>query len=164
MSGAASMPTEEIVRFLDDLRAAEAAAAEVLMAWIAVCALDGLRGGLRAIAEREASHAELLAERLRELGAPSNARLDPPVRAAALTRFGSPVVPDEEKLGLLLTRYPDDAAATRAISGVLERLDEDLETRELLRLVAEGESATLAWLRAYHAGLAVRRAPSAARR
>src|SRR6266516_2573164 len=55
---------EWVIRFLDDLRAAEAASAEVLAAWIAVCALDGLRGGLRVIAEREAAHAELLAERL----------------------------------------------------------------------------------------------------
>jgi len=36
---------------------------------------------------------------------------------------------------------------------VLELLDPDLETRELLRLVAEGEGATVAWLRAYHASL-----------
>src|SRR5262249_42498283 len=62
-------------RFLDALRAAEAAGAEVLAAWIGVCELDGLRGGLRAIAEREAAHAELLAERLAELGLPCTAAL-----------------------------------------------------------------------------------------
>ena len=142
-----------ILRFLDDLRAAEAAAAEVLAAWVGVCGLEGLRGGLRAIAEREAAHAELLEERLRELGVPCTAEVAESVRAAALARFGSSAVPDEEKLGLLLARYPDDAVATGPITGVLEHLDDDLETRELLRLVAEGESATIAWLRAYHAGL-----------
>ena len=41
----------------------------------------------------------------------------------------------------------------RPIAHVLELLDPDLETRELLRLVAEGEGATVAWLRAYHASL-----------
>ena len=147
---------EWIARFLDDLRAAESAAAEVLGAWVAVCRLDGLRGGLRTIAERETTHAELLAERLREMGIACTAALDGRVRDAALARFGSGAVPDEEKLAQLLARYPDDEEATRPITGVLEHLDHDLETREILRLVAEGEGATVAWLRAYHAGLARR--------
>jgi hypothetical protein len=144
---------EWIVRFLDDLRAAESAAAEVFDAWVAVCRLDGLRGGLRAIAERETGHAELLAERLREMGAACTAALDDAVRSGALVRFGAENVSDEEKLAQVLARYPDDQTATRPITGILEHLDHDLETREILRLVAEGEIATVAWLRAYHAGL-----------
>jgi len=144
---------EWVIRFLDDLRAAEAASAEVLAAWIAVCALDGLRGGLRVIAEREAAHAELLAERLGEMGVAPSAVLAEPMRAAALERFGSERVSDEQKLAALLARYPDDTSATRPITEVLDRLHHDPETREILRLVAEGEAATVAWLRAYHAGL-----------
>jgi len=144
---------EWVIRFLDDLRAAEAASAEVLAAWVRVCTLDGLRGGLRVIAEREAVHAELLAERLGEMGARPSAQLAEPVRAAALERFGSALLSDERKLATLLARYPDDGSATRPIAEVLERLDQDLETREILRLVADGEAATLAWLRAYYAGL-----------
>lgn len=144
-----SHPHERVVAFLDGLRAAEAASAEVLRAWVEVCGADGLRGGLRVIAEREAAHAELLAERLHELGAPCVATLAEPVRAAALQRFGSPTVPDHEKLALVLARYPVDEVATRPITAMVEQLDYDLETRELLRLVAEGEGATFAWLRAY---------------
>ena len=144
---------EWVARFLDDLHAAESAAAEVLGAWISVCRLDGLRGGLRAIAEREAAHAELLAERLRELGLPCEATLGEPIRANALARFGSNSVPDEEKLALVVARYPDDASATRPITAIVDQLAHDVETREILRLVAEGEGATIAWLRAYHAGL-----------
>jgi hypothetical protein len=147
------IPGEWVVRFLDDLRAAESAAADVVGAWIAVCRLDGLRGALRAIAEREAAHAELLAERLREIGAPCAAVLDEPVRAQALARFGSGAVADEEKLALVVARYPDDASATAPITAIVEQLDDDVETREILRLVAEGESATMSWLRAYHRGL-----------
>jgi len=145
---------DRIVRFLDALRAAEAAAVRVLAAWISVCRFDGLRGGLRAIAEREAAHAELLEERLREMGEPCSATLDDVVLDMALARFGSGSIPDEEKLALVLARYPDDASAARPIRATLEQLDHDLETREILRLVAEGEAATVAWLRAYHAGLA----------
>jgi hypothetical protein len=140
---------EPTMRFLDDLRAAEAASAEVLHAWVGVCVADGLRGGLRAIAAREATHAELLGERLRELGAPCTAAVPEPVRVTALEHFGSPGVRDEDKLARLLARYPDDAVATRPITVLLEHLDHDAETRELLRLVAEGEAATFAWLRAY---------------
>jgi hypothetical protein len=76
------------------------------------------------------------------------------VRAAALERFGSERVSDEQKLAALLARYPDDMSATRPITDMLDRLRDDPETREILRLVAEGEAATVAWLRAYHAGLA----------
>jgi hypothetical protein len=150
----ADVERDWVTGFLDDLRAAEAAAVEVLAAWITVCRLDGLRGGLRAIAEREAAHAELLAERLREMGAPCTAVLDEGMRSAALERYGSERVPDEEKLASVLARYPDDASATRPIATIVAQLDDDLETREILRLVSEGESATVAWLRAYHAGLA----------
>jgi len=145
--------TNGVVRFLDDLRAAETAAAEVFRAWVDVCALEGLRGGLRAIAEREATHADLLAERLRELGAECSAAVAEPVQAAARARFGTPTVGDDEKLTLFLARYADDKAVTRPIRAVLEQLEDDPETRELLRLVADGETATLAWLRAYHSGL-----------
>ena len=75
------------------------------------------------------------------------------LRAAAIERFGSAALPDEQKLATLLARYPEDTSATRPITDVLDRLDDDLETREILRLVAEGETATIAWLRAYYAGL-----------
>jgi hypothetical protein len=150
-----------VARFLDDLRAAEAAGAEVLTAWIAVCGHEGLRGGLRTIAEREAAHAELLDERLRELGMPCSAALSEAVRGTALARYGSAGVSDEEKLDLVLARYPDDASATRLIHAVIDDLrNDDPETRELLRLVADGETATIAWLRAYAAGLARRASPS----
>ena len=142
-----------VLRFLDALRAAEAAGAAVVDAWVAVCPLPSLRGGLRTIAEREAGHAALLEERLRELGGTCDAAVPEAMRAAAVARFGSSEVPDEEKLGLVLARYPEEGSVRRPIAHVLELLDPDLETRELLRLVAEGEGATVAWLRAYHASL-----------
>ncbi|HYV57664.1 MAG TPA: ferritin-like domain-containing protein [Candidatus Nitrosopolaris sp.] len=153
--------SESVLRFLDDLRAAEAAGAEVLAAWIAVCGLDGLRGGLRAIGEREAAHAELLEERLRELGGVCTAAVAETVRTAALACFGSPAMDDEEKLALFLARYPDDAAAAQPILAVCAELAGDPETQELLRLIAEGEVATVAWFRAYQGGLRPTTVPDA---
>src|SRR5438045_41280 len=83
------------------------------------------------------------AERLGEVGVAPSAVLAEPVRAAALERFGSERVSDEQKLAALLARYPDDTSATRPITEVLDRLHHDPETREILRLVAEGEAATV---------------------
>jgi hypothetical protein len=145
--------TTDLVRFLDAMRAAEAAGAEVVAAWVGVCTRDALRGGLRVIASREAGHAELLALRLSDLGAPCVAEVSGVVRAAAVARFGSAAVSDEEKLASFLARYPDDAAVAAPIVAAMAALEADAETREVLRLVAEGETATVAWLRAYHKGL-----------
>ena len=48
------MSTDEsnVAAFLDALRAAESAGADVLNAWVGVCKLDQLRGGLRAMVAR----------------------------------------------------------------------------------------------------------------
>jgi hypothetical protein len=142
--------------FLDALRAAEAASAEVFGAWRLACTLAGLRGGLETIAEREATHAALLAERVLELGGAPRARVDDVALAAARERFGSPAVSDDEKLGFVAARYADDAAVAAPIEAVLDELEGDGETRELLRLLIAGESATFAWLRAYHRAIAER--------
>src|SRR5207249_11995572 len=81
-----------VLRFLDSLRAAEAAGAAVVDAWVAVCPLPSLRGGLRTIAEREAGHAALLEERLRELGGTCDAVVPDAVRGGAGGRFGAAAV------------------------------------------------------------------------
>lgn len=141
------------VAFCDALRAAEDASADVVEAWIAVCGADGLRGGLAAIAARERAHATLLAERLTELGGTPRACVAEPMLAAALARWGAADVGEEAKLDGLLARYPADEDVARPLGAVASVLAGDAETRELLRLVAAAESATLAWLRAYRAGL-----------
>src|SRR5438552_2373654 len=104
-------------------------------------------------ADPRVSDRSKLALILGRLLAREDAPLGEPGRAAALGRFGSAALSDEQKLATLLARYPEDTSATRPITDVLDHLDDDLETREILRLVAEGETATMAWLRAYHAGL-----------
>jgi hypothetical protein len=142
--------------FLDALRAAETASAEVFGAWRVACALAGLRGGLETIAEREATHAALVGERLSELGGVARGRVDDVVFATARERFGSPGVSDDEKLAFVAARYADDAAVATPIDAVIDELDGDGETRELLRLIVAGESATFAWLRAYHRAISER--------
>jgi len=140
----------DVVGFLDAFRAAETASADVFGAWRDVCVLPGLRGGLDTIAEREATHAALLQERLTELGGAMRMAVDPVVVADAIERFGAPAESDERKLGAVAARYPDDAAATMPVTRVLDTLADDAETQEMLRLIAAGEAATFAWLRSYH--------------
>jgi hypothetical protein len=144
------------LRFLDALRAAETAGADVTTAWRDACALPGLRGGLDTIAERESTHAALLAARLGELGGNAEASVDDAVVDDARARFGSPAVSDEEKLATIVARYADDAAATSRLHIAMVALGDDDETREILRLVAAGEAATFAWLRSYHRALSAR--------
>ncbi len=150
-AGQAADGHEWLVRFLDALRAAETASAEVFLAWTAVCPLAGLRGGLRTIAAREATHAALMAEAVRDLGAFPRATVPDRVRADALAHVGARDVPDEEKIALVLGRYADDAEAVRPILAAVAGLHDHPEVRETLRLIAAGETATVAWLRAYHA-------------
>jgi len=156
VANAPASSTPSALSFLDALRAAEGANAEVFAAWRVACRLPGLRGGLETIAEREATHAALAAERLAELGGVVRASVDDELVAAALERFGSPAVSDEDKLALLATRYVDDVVATAPLHAALDSFGDDVETREMLRLVAAGEAATFAWLRSYRRAIAER--------
>jgi len=76
------------------------------------------------------------------------------VRAAALDRFGNGETDDEHKLALFLARYDQDGAVTAPIEAVMDEVTQDAETHEFLRLIATGEAASVAWLRAYERSMA----------
>jgi len=143
-----------VVAFLDALRAAEDASAEVFAAWAAASPADGLRGGLAAIAARERRHATLLGERLGELGSRPVAALEATIRAAAVESFGAAAVDDRDKLTRLLDRQsgPGGAAATAHV--MRGALGSDDETRAILELIEATEQASFAWLRAYRTAMA----------
>lgn len=151
-SAAAIAVAVPAVAFLDAYAAAEATAAEVYLAWAAVCASPGLRGGLRVIAAREATHARLVVRRLQQLGVVPRAQIGEPARAAALARFGCRDVTDADKLDALLARYPDDAEAAAPLLVVATAPATDPTTSTLLELIAATEVTTVAWLRQYRAG------------
>ena len=138
------------VAFLGALAAALGGAADVARAWSAVSRLSGLRGGLRAIAGRATAHAALARERLLELGnVPAAVALSPPTLAAARAWYGAAERDDEDKLARLLDPAGPSRAPVTAIEEFTDTLAEDVETREILRLIGAGEGATLAWLAAY---------------
>jgi hypothetical protein len=142
-------PGAQALAGLDALRAAQAAAGEVVETWLGVCASARLRGALRTVAARERAHARVLTERLRELGGTPEVVLDHGVRAAALDRFGARGIIDADKIALVLQRYPEPNAVARTFDPLLAELRDDAETRTLVELVAGGEAATIAWLRAH---------------
>jgi hypothetical protein len=144
---AAPMPDERVHPALDALRAAEVAGVEIVGAWIAVCRRPALRGTLRALAMREAAHAAALEERLRALGGAPVAVVPEAVRAAALADFGGPAIPDDEKVAVVVARL--DGEAERRLSTLADLLDDDPETRELVRLVAVGEAISARALAAH---------------
>jgi hypothetical protein len=139
-----------VAAFLGALGAALAGAADVALAWADASPRPGLRGGLRAIAARTGAHAALGGERLLELGGSADAtRLSAGTLAAARAWYGAPARGDEDKLARFLDPAGPSRAPLAAIEAFVETLAEDVETREILRLIGAGEGATLEWLTAY---------------
>ncbi len=134
---------ELVVRFLDEFRAAEALGSESFSLWCAATPDPVLRGTLRVLAEREASHARILAARLAELGVRPEATLPAQFRDAARATLGSRETADLDKLRDLTRRLPDVEAAVQPIRDVIAQIDEDTDTRALLEAVLEDEAATL---------------------
>lgn len=142
LGGAASR--EEVIGLLDGFRAGEALGAASIGAWIDVCTTDCVRGALRTIAQREAMHARLLEQRLRELGAEPSFEIPAAEVERAMKGLGSTEQTDAQKLLEFAQRYPDADALLKPLCDVADRLDHDQETQWLLRTIIQDERSTLA--------------------
>lgn len=155
-AGSEGEASDEILGFLDRLRALESAGELAFGAWIRTCEDDRLRGGLRTIQLREAGHARLLGDRMEALGGSiGDGALDGRARET-IDRLASEAIPDHEKLRDLLSRYPDVEAALAPIHEMADRLGPDHETRALLETIAADERSTLEFLHAEGARLGKR--------
>src|SRR5277367_7002485 len=137
---------EAIVSFLDKGRAAEANGALTFGNWAEVCTRDCIRSGLRMIAEREGYHARIFENRLRELGA--EPRAEASAQSVKVRECASdPKMTDSAKLlefdGLL--GNPEELI--RPIFDFADRIKEDMETKEALKLFAEDELSSAKWLK-----------------
>ena len=141
------MTTQEIIDFLDGYRAAEAMAATALSSWVAVSDTPCLRGGLRAVALREASHAKLFEERIKELGGSPKAEADEGTEAF-LMGF-SDERSDAEKVAAFM-KAAGDPKVLDALEAQAARMDHDEETQYLLRCVIEDERASLGLVKQAH--------------
>jgi hypothetical protein len=134
-----------VVSFLDKVRAGEANGGEAFAAWAEVCTTDCIRTGLRMVAEREAYHSRVFAQRLAELGGEQRASVTEEGRKFT-AYLGDPSIPDNQKLLQFVERVGKPEDAIRPICEFAELLKEDLGTKEALRLFAEDELSTGKWL------------------
>ena len=134
-----------VVSFLDKVRAGEANGGEAFAAWAEVCTTDCIRTGIRIVAEREAYHSRIFAQRLSELGGETRAM--PTEEGRKYTAYlGNPSIPDTEKLLSFTKRVGKPQDAIKPICEFAELLKEDLSTKEALRLFAEDELSTAKWM------------------
>src|SRR5258708_7603489 len=134
-----------VVSFLDKVRAGEANGGEAFAAWAEVCTTDCIRTGIRIVAEREAYHSRIFAQRLSELGGERRAMTTEDGRKYT-AYLGDPSIPDNEKLLSFTKRVGRPEDAIKPICEFAELLKEDLSTKEALRLFAEDELSTAKWL------------------
>jgi hypothetical protein len=134
-----------VISFLDKVRVGEANGGEAFSAWAEVCTTDCIRTGLRIVAEREAYHSRIFAQRLAELG--GEARATGSEEGRKFTSYlGDASIPDNEKLLGFTKRVGKPEDAIKPIFEFAELLKEDLSTKEALRLFAEDELSTAKWI------------------
>jgi hypothetical protein len=137
---------EAIVSFLDRGRAAEANGALTFGNWAKVCTTDCIRSGLRMIAEREGYHARIFENRLRELGGEARAEVSAEnlkIRECA----SDPKMTDNAKLLEFDALLANPEELIRPIFEFAERITDDMETKEALKLFAEDELSSAKWLK-----------------
>lgn len=138
-----------LVSVLDGYRAAEESGAATLRRWAETSRDAALAGGLRTLAAREAVHAELLAQRVRELGAEPSAEV-PHWLADYNTALLDPEASDSDRLEAVVSQFPDIEAALAPLEQTIARLEQDPLTREMLRTIGQDERSSLEWLHAAH--------------
>ncbi|MBB83202.1 MAG: hypothetical protein CL931_05260 [Deltaproteobacteria bacterium] len=133
----------DVLPLLDEYRAQEALGAQFFGAWVDVCDDAHLRGGLRTIALREASHVRLLTDRIKVLGGAVEAEL---ADTGMIEQFGSREMSDAEKLaGFMQTIGSIDAVIGR-LGEIAAMLDGDPDARGVLDTIIEDEQASLNFL------------------
>lgn len=144
-----------LLGLLDGYRVAEASGAATLRKWSDLCADEGLAGGLRTIAAREAFHADLLDRRIRELGGEPQAKV-PAWLSDYNDAITDPRATDDDRLEAIIAQFPDIDAALAPLERTIESLESDPLTRELLRTIGQDERASLEWFHSTYATRSLR--------
>lgn len=136
---ATGMSRDEIIAFFDGYRAAEATGAALFRGWAASSKDEALRGALRVMELREQCHAQLLEQRVRELGGTPTQQQEVAEFVAFLS---SPTIDDAAKAQDLVSKAPPEQIVSY-FSGYADRMGADPESQSLLRAIIEDERATL---------------------
>jgi hypothetical protein len=137
---------DRIMHLLDAYRSSEGFVADYLGRWIEVSTHESVKGGLRTIQSREASHARLLKARLQELGGAPRAAIPPERREQSLALYASAEKTDAEKLHALAKLFADPPHFMKPVTDLIEQIQEDQQTKELLRTIVDDEWASINWL------------------
>ena len=143
-----SNPSErdKIAHLLDTYRCSEGFVSEYLADWMSVSSHDSVKGGLRTIQEREAAHSRLLEARLRELGGSPQATIPDKQRQQSLALFASAERTDLDKLRALADLFADPDDFLQPITDLIEEIQEDQLSKELLRTIIDDERMSIQWL------------------
>ena len=141
---------EMIVALLDEYRCAENFAAEYLGCWNEVSDQACVKGGLEVIQRREAYHAKLLEERLRELGGIPQCTPTAEQRTKEMAVYAAKDKTDAQKLQYVADQLTDVPKALSFITNVIDQIQEDQYTKELLRSLVQDEMSSAQWLMEAH--------------
>jgi hypothetical protein len=139
---------EMIMAVLDEFRCGENFAAEYLDRWVEVSDQECVKGGLRAVQQREAYHAHVLEARLRELGGEPQCTVPAERRDKELPYYASAETSDLEKLQSIAAQLKDKdpAAVLKPLTDAIDQIQEDQHSKELLRLLIDDEMSSVKWL------------------
>jgi hypothetical protein len=135
-----------IMHLLDEFRCTEAFGAEYVILWLATSDQEWVRGGLRVVQQREAFHARLMEERLRELGGIPRCIVPADVRKRKLAFYGSTELKDAGKLRDEAAEIGDPAQSLKIYTDAIAQIDEDQETKALLHWIVQDELTTIRWV------------------
>jgi bacterioferritin (cytochrome b1) len=136
-----------LLDFLDEYRCAENFSAEYLGKWMDVSPRDYVKGGLRTIHQRETFHAKLLEARLRALGGSPQCAVQEARREKQLSLYTSPEKGDLEKLQKAVGWIKDPAEAIKPLTDVIDLIEDDQQSKQMLRTIIDDELATIKWFR-----------------
>ncbi len=151
---------DALLSFLDRLHATQLDSALAFAKWASVCRTPGLRTGLILIAERDSSHARALERRAREMGGQLHS-LTSEHGSKLVEVLANPEISDLEKLMGVVNFIPEPREAAAPILNFAALLKSDLESKQALRLIAEDELSTAAWLHEICAALTSGQGPIA---
>lgn len=137
---------EMVMHLMDEFRCGENFAAEYLGKWVEASDQECVKGGLRVVQQREAYHAQILEARLRELGGIPQCTVSSDRRNKELPFYSSTDTKDAEKLLSIASRISDPAAALKPLTDAIAQIQEDQQSKELLRSLVDDEMSSIKWL------------------
>lgn len=143
---------DAVVAMIDMFRVGEAGGGALFSGWAKACKTPMLRGGLAMIAEREYYHARIFEKRMDELGAERKAE-DYPNRAGMEAYFANPEIADLAKVKHFNELVGDPEQVFSELKTLADRITDDVQSREMLRLYYQDEISSTRWVREMEARL-----------